>query len=391
MKLVPLEIITEFESNLSKLKAIILVEASSVFKEVISNFKNDGLYSLGLYHCGEYHRYLTLSFSTEKGLDQVTEQYMRHALITYEQQRVYLRWSPCDSPYHDTDYELADIEQALDAVKLTLEKIYQALCDAGTEEIYELLHSAHQQVRHTIVSAMAEIAKHKTIAKWLEETNGVLVLNAGDIDHNDVLNDIDKINGKEKRQMVEAEFEMDYEVLKLNYLLMEKKRAEDEKCPPTTSLKVDDFDEQIESFSPVIIHEDDCVYLKESSKPVLQEHESASNRLVIMELLKSSAHYDELDELSGHFTGPQFKEGDLLPALGERFVEKLKTILSTSFPKISFVIELHVDRTSLCHICFYQGDNTSLSEYYQSMKDFEESLPSGSMGVLKSYVVSAID
>ncbi|MCW9708722.1 hypothetical protein [Fodinibius salsisoli] len=209
--------------------------------------------------------------------------------------------------------------------------------------------------RYAVRTALKKVRKTPVIQTFLEDSTCVISLSAGDIDEEIILDDIKFINGKEAWKRVEQESTRAMEASALASDRWEEKLEQERENPPTTNLTIDDFAELIEQFKPEFMEMDGGVFVKRTyDYPLLgdSESEALANRFKLMELLKSSAHYEELDRLYGYFKGVNFSEGDLLPTLCDAFVEKLGNRLKMAFGDRSFKTYMVVDRSTLYHFTF---------------------------------------
>ena len=201
----------DFKDAVAQLKLAIMDEVPPVFLAIIQDYAAEGLYRIALYHCGEYSRYLLVSFSTQKGLEQVTEQYMSDSNLSSAEEKISLKWSACDSPYHDDEgYSLPKVERILREVRQQSGLIFDQMeAHYGySEKLYDILMAAYEEVHEAIVVCLQDIAKLPAIAAWITESKGTLMLDAGDIGAEILLVDIERINGKQHRDAVKAELDL---------------------------------------------------------------------------------------------------------------------------------------------------------------------------------------
>ncbi|MGI9282896.1 MAG: hypothetical protein ACR2PX_25140 [Endozoicomonas sp.] len=208
--------IKQFKQAVAELEQALIREVPPVFSRIIQRYQKDGLYCLGVYHNGEYVGYLLSTFSTERGLNHVTDYYMKDSVLNRDQQKLSLRWSPCDSPYHEAEEEFGALEHYRSKVECLLDDIYYSLDDEtarthSDRERLDLLDNLQQEVRVSLVRGLKVVARQPEIAPWLAKSEGVIALLAGDINEDDVLDDIEHINGRQKRQQVEPEMAKGHE------------------------------------------------------------------------------------------------------------------------------------------------------------------------------------
>ncbi|KEQ16873.1 hypothetical protein [Endozoicomonas numazuensis] len=208
--------IEQFKQAVTELEQALIREVLPVFSRIIQRYQKDGLYCLGVYHNGEYVGYLLSTFSTERGLNHVTDYYMKDSVLSRDEQKLSLRWSPCDSPYHEAEEEFGALDQYRSKVEYLLDDIYYSLDDEtctthSDRERLDLLDELQQEVRACLVRGLKVVAEQPEVAQWLTESQGVVALLAGDIKETDVLDDIECINGQQKRLEVEAEMTKGHE------------------------------------------------------------------------------------------------------------------------------------------------------------------------------------
>lgn len=88
---------------LENLEKTLYDNAQVAFSRIFATFAEEEIYGVALYTSDE-HLYVCPTCFTEKGLDEVAQRYYKKegysALLSFEEMREKLRWSPCDSPRH---------------------------------------------------------------------------------------------------------------------------------------------------------------------------------------------------------------------------------------------------------------------------------------------------
>lgn len=340
-------------------------EAEAAFLAIIDEFSSHEIYSLMLYFTGGSWSYLFPSILTEQGLDRVAEEYTKHSVLSFEENRSSLRWSPCDSPYHGTQPFLSmmpQTEQILESLTQRLEEIDVDMMtsDGGTgfEDSLEFSHFTYDLIHQRVVSALVKVAAHGRIKTFMDKTGCVITLDAGDWSRDNFLDDLQRINGQSAHDRVLSELELMDEISERQFHLNNEKMKQDMANPPVIGLTLEDFSALIENFNPALICEDGIVVSK-SAAGVVGLHEStmqeAYNRIGLMDILRESPHFDEIDRLFGHFLGSNFQDNDLLPQIGRALVSRLAGKILHSWPDYSFFTHLSVDRNQLYRISFVKN------------------------------------
>lgn len=186
-----------------KLKNYLQAEGIVHFEKIIAEFGEEEIYTLSFYYNAGDWGYIFPTFSTEKGLEEVAEEYMENGGGSLEDNKSQLRWSPCDSPHHGFDYffservedELYELERlTIKASNFIEEKDlpdrngYRAHT-AVIVEIYQLIHD------HAI-EALQQVVLSPKVVEYRKKHRCLIVLEAGDMDP-DVLNqDLVTLNGE---------------------------------------------------------------------------------------------------------------------------------------------------------------------------------------------------
>lgn len=355
--------------KINSLYSTVREESAKAFESIAANFSNYDIYHLGLYYPEGSWTYLIPTFSTEEGLSQVASQYAKHSVIDIDENKISLRWSFCDSPHHGEH----DTEDMLKATQLLLDELdeildsYQSLNNPGVDEIWlQTLDEIHEMLRFAVIKALSEIY---TSPPFCNMTPGlVMSLCAGDMDNERLLENIRLIGGNSAYLKVSAELSAAEAIQQLEYDAMEAKLAFEAENPPTTNLTLDDFIQDIESFSLEFQELNGGIYLNKKPEYPLDgssESESSFNRIAFMDVLRESKHYEEVDQLYGHFIGKNFRKGDLFPMICQKLADRLTEALRIKFPNINFMIYLIVDRGVLYHMtfCIQRDDGFEFDRY----------------------------
>ncbi|WP_226661393.1 DUF4303 domain-containing protein [Microbulbifer aggregans] len=360
---------------LGALASSVKQEASSAFKKILTEYGGESIYSLYLYHNGDCTSYLFPGFNSENGLNHVAKLYSRHSQISFDENRMLLRWSPCDSPYHgDHESDLKKTEQILSELsKAADEASDHALKYLNIEPYsdcaYELSREISKKIHDMLVEQLREISRLPDIAEYIQKTDCVVWITAGDTS-DDPVEDIARIHDesvacKVKQEMVEGErlSEIDYELQTQNAM----KEAGN---PSVPSFDISDFDPVVDEFNPEFVEHNGGIYLKGVDENAFLDASSRSeashNIFDLMRLLKKSPFYDEIEKLYGHFIGAEFKKDDFLPEIGRKFSFKLRQLLSEVYPDRSFTIYMEVSRGSQSRIQFFQNRQDGYTPAFKS-------------------------
>ena len=107
------------------LEAALYQDSKTAFSLLIDQYADQGIYSLALYHSGSFG-YILPTLATEQGLKQVVASYQQsdyYRDYSEEELQTILRWSPCDSPFHDED------ELPMDASEPVLQQLSEEVDD----------------------------------------------------------------------------------------------------------------------------------------------------------------------------------------------------------------------------------------------------------------------
>ena len=388
----------DYYPKLEQLKALVIKAATEIFSEIIQNHQTENIYALALYHNGDCSSYLSVSFSTQTGLRQVAETYTRHSDMSLAEQMVMLKWSPCDSPHHCIYESLSDsidelIHELSDSLEATWENAHQSLnYEFWGDEYYRFHQLASETIHDTYVQALKTIRETAPIKQYLDQTDCLLYLTAGDIDEQIVHKDIKSICGDDALDKFILDEAEAYRLTEIEYQLREEKRQQEELNPPTTDLTLEDFKDIIENFQPTftVVNGAVCIKGREeeiyTTKP-LSRDEALSNRFPLMDVLSASPHYDELDLLFGHFDGPDFQTNDLLPQIARALTLKLGERLAQQFPLRSFYTYFTVDRSALYHLTFYQNHQDGYIPHFKAASCIQGVTEIRAIGPLKPTVI----
>ncbi|MCW8126623.1 hypothetical protein [Microbulbifer halophilus] len=362
---------TEFKKLLETLHQCVETESRKSFQEIIEQNSHLRIYSLGLYYSAGSWSYLCPTYASEEGLAHSAGVSARHSPADEEDLKVTLRWSPCDSPHHaeeKLESMMPETEAALDHIRDFFDSIDPLYAPKSwpkgsiSEDYYQLIREAHEEIRSTVILALQASLKDQPLRDFFDSRHCALTLNAGEISASDFLKNIKPLNNPETFSRVAIEIVEASEAQAVEDALWNLKMREEAENPPTTDLKVGDFSKVIEGFSPAFITHGDSVFLDiERDRPLSEGNlsEEMENRIELMQLLKTSPHFEELDKLYGHFIGNQFETEDLLPCIARELTINLGKALAAQFADRTFRVLMVVDRHSLYYItlCCKRNDS----------------------------------
>lgn len=347
------------DAQLQQFKLAIIDEVGLAFNEIIQRYGEEGLYSLALYHDGNFTRNFIISFSTEKGLLASATRYAKHSPMGIAEHQCMLRWSEGDSPYHEIYPELEKTELARSELESIVGDAVKAVGEYDFDIELELHKEFSRRMEATAVQALEQVAQQTDITAFVQSNGCTISLSAWDIDGRHMLNSIESVLGVAERNKVEKQIQDAHELNERHWELTEAERLKS--APIVTSLKVSDFQDVIDRFNPVFIEKDGNVFIDDKCISIVNSHLNSSryeyqtNRFCLMELLKDNAHFDEMDKLFGHFRGPQFNVDDLLPCIARALVLKLADLLVAQFPEHAFYTYMEVDRFSGSSFRFFHN------------------------------------
>ena len=361
--IVPEPIREEVLQQLRNIHQLVLEEAYQSFTLILEKYKDLTIYNIGLYYSAGAWSYLIPTFSSDEGLALTAERYSKHSVSGIEEQKISLRWSPCDSPHHgreDVEAMMSKTQDALDTLRNILDRLdpdyNEQFKQLYTEDdYYEIIDAVHEILRVLVADALREIRTSLASLNKLDLSRCIVTLSVGDLSEEVFLDSLHLINGDELFEKVSQELSAAQRQHELEFDLMQKKLEDERANPPSTQLILSDFQSEIEKFNPKFIRIDGGVYLDvpcDYPRDDSSETEKSFNRIEFMKLLESSNYYDELDRLFGHFLGNNFQTDDLLPSICRAFAMKLGEALIDSFPSDAFKIYMIVDRNCLYHMTF---------------------------------------
>ncbi len=196
-------LIESLDPYYASLEFAIAKDCTAQFQSIINEYKDEGIYSLCLYHNGDCTSYFMVSFATESGLTEAAESYLKYDPDqSLEDHRGDLRWSPCDSPYHDDgDYtsmpETDAAVSAVDGVKLEVERAMYA-DKLSMDASMDVFRKHSQEMHDAAIRALKQVADNAEISAFLASADCLINLNAGDIAWETVSDDMVFLNGQEK-------------------------------------------------------------------------------------------------------------------------------------------------------------------------------------------------
>jgi hypothetical protein len=84
----------------NSLYGVLYAETQRAWRGLTNNHQGEDFYAFGLYTT-DAASYLTITASTEQGLNAVAEDYVVSSAKSLGSQLIALRWSPADSPLHE--------------------------------------------------------------------------------------------------------------------------------------------------------------------------------------------------------------------------------------------------------------------------------------------------
>lgn len=379
---IPLVIKESLVASIDKLAKVVLIDGEALFKSIIRANTDLDIYHLGLfYHSGDWS-YCFPTFSSHQGLARVIEHYQRHSVISPEEQSVLLRWSIGDSPHHNDD-RYNDFYYKLDVVLREIEGTLdesEEFFDFMNNEIdyYDFLSDVYTLCWNAVTHALKEIRRIPEISNYCDEKNCVISLYGTDESTEIWLRSIEIINGKSIFTVVAHELSEANEVCLRDMALREIKEEEGRVNPPQPSFTMTDLLPVLEEFDPAcMVSDDGAILCKAATREFydysnMSETEDKCNWIEIFKLLSASKHYDEIDKLYGHFSGPEFKQDNIITQFACLIVKKLSDYLRAEFPNYRFFILMKVDRMSRSLITFFRDRGDGYKFHLNHTEEYPE-------------------
>jgi len=199
----PVEITASIREALPKLKTLLHEEGVVHFEKIIAEFGGEEIYTLSFYYNAGDWGYILPTFATEKGLEDVAEEYMENSGGSLEDNKSQLRWSPCDSPYHGFDYFFSDkVDDILEKLERETGEASDYIAEkklpdrdgyrASTAVIVEIYQMIHDEV----IEALQQVALSPKIVEYRKKHRCLIVLEAGDMDPDVLDQDLVTLNGE---------------------------------------------------------------------------------------------------------------------------------------------------------------------------------------------------
>jgi hypothetical protein len=165
-------------------KKILKDETRIGINKIIDDLQQEEIYSIGLYTNGEYG-YIGLTCSTYKGLKKE------------------LKWSPCDSPYHERYMDiLPKSASLLNEIPTLLQELYDEENDDWTKS-NELSH----KINLICLDVLKELFNEHILKSITNNTELVLNLYMGDQSNEECIENAYYINSDEIAEKFENELE----------------------------------------------------------------------------------------------------------------------------------------------------------------------------------------
>lgn len=159
----------EFENTLYQ-------ECENVFPKIINDLKDENIYSLALYNSGDSWGYLFPTVATYKGLKEVALSYKNDE--SYQEETIEylqndLKWSPCDSPRHESYVD------TLPKSKILLQKVADIMEEYWDKDQEEECEKLHNQLVQSCLNVLKVLENNGVFSK-LERTSYALNVLNGD-------------------------------------------------------------------------------------------------------------------------------------------------------------------------------------------------------------------
>jgi Domain of unknown function (DUF4303) len=116
------------EFDINKFRKILLEECKNTIPKIISDLSSEKIYSIALYTSGDEWVYLFPSVSTFFGLSKAVEKYEKNSSfshLTKKELEMELKWSPCDSPRHDTYFSsFPETQKIVESLANIMQELY---------------------------------------------------------------------------------------------------------------------------------------------------------------------------------------------------------------------------------------------------------------------------
>jgi len=199
----PTELTAPIKDKISKLKKNLYKEGVEHFEHIISTFGDEEIYTLSFYYNAGSWSYILPTFATERGLEEIAQEYLEHSGGSLEGQKINLRWSPCDSAHHeahgfyfsdDTDEILNELQNLTNAASAYIDESDE-LSDEPDADI-AIIVEVHQKIHGIVIEALQQVALTPKVVDYRKKHRCLIVLEAGDTDAKILNQDLITLNGE---------------------------------------------------------------------------------------------------------------------------------------------------------------------------------------------------
>lgn len=356
---------TELENLFITIDGLVREHMPRLIRRIFAEEKDKSIYHIGLFYAGGSWGYCIPTFSTACGLRAIAERYAKRGHVTVDEYESILRWSFGDSPYHDDKRyrdELASLDERLSQFS---DWCYDdtgidaaiAAAELDDEDDVLLIETVHNRCWDMVTKALHDVIQAPEIQPEIERHNCVISLCAGDQEQETWLAGIAIIHDQSVASRVRQELHVGYRLAEKDYALSQAHLKAEEDNPTQPSFQLDDLLPILDTFEPELTYIHECVVWAKNAEYVdsldtSSEIESRLNRIPIMEILKDSPHYEEIDRLYGYFIGPEFDEQHILAKFIKLASEKVCALLKRKYPEMSFEVYYILSRSSLSFLTF---------------------------------------
>lgn len=201
-----------FSESIDKLKKDFPSECLNSLLGILKEFEGRGLYAVAIYHCGNYSGYLLPTVLCDEGLEVAAKKYVESDNLTLSELKSCLRWSPCDSPFHDLSHEfgftktmlhLDNICGLMEELDSLLEEYDLYDDNDDSDEYIRALLSIKGVLNNTIRQVLAD-----SRFESYRSSGGIVYLTCGDTSHEDITHNVSFVNGDFHAEKVSRELDL---------------------------------------------------------------------------------------------------------------------------------------------------------------------------------------
>lgn len=194
-------------ADLEKLEDELYRHGLAGFRRIREAHPMDRFYCFAFYTNGEFNS-IALTASTYEGLEQVTQQYKsnpRYQTVPIEDLALQLKWSPCDSPLHESPADaLAPVDHLVRAVAAELQRRFE-LEDEGEKNVAASEFEA--KIKTSIANALKRIDAEGGFGRGEERSEIVLNLLMGDQSDEERIEFAERVNPPETVKMLKKDLD----------------------------------------------------------------------------------------------------------------------------------------------------------------------------------------